>query len=905
MTHLPHCLSVVCCAALLLAAHEAHSQPTTFYVDTTGNDAWSGRLAEPAPGRADGPFASVPRAQLAVRALRAKGPLPGPVTVRIRGVHRLKAPIAFTPEDSGTEQCPVTYTAYERERPVLSGGRVIANWQKGDGALWTAHVPEAKAGSWYFRQLFVNGRRTTRARSPNKGFFRVAGLVDPKPGARWNEGVDKLKFERDDIKPWPDIQNVEVVVFHSWNTSRVRIASVDAAGRVVTFTGPTIFRPTGWDPDNQRYYVENTLAALDSAGEWFLDRLTGTLYYWPLPGEDMATAEVVAPALCELLSFEGEAEAGLFVEHVRVTGLSLQHADWTLPDKGYGDPQAAVTVPAVVSGRGALHCAVEQCEIAHVGTYGIWFSRGCKENRIVQNHIHDLGAGGVRIGEAAMAKDDAAESSRNLVSNNYIHDGGHVYAAGVGLWLAQSSHNVISHNEIHSFDYSGMSIGWNWNEAPNRTHHNLIKHNHVHHVVRGVLSDGGGIYTLGTQTGTVIRDNVFHDVFPYMGHPAMAWGIYLDAGSNGLLIEDNIVYHTLTGGFMNTGRHKNVWRNNIFALSAWQAGWRWSQEGEPPTVFERNIIYLTQGELFHADGGRTDLRSMWDHNVFWRTDGEELAFYEHTFEEWQSKGMDAHSLVADPQFVDAARHDFRLKPDSPALKLGIHSIDTRGNGLCGPAEWVRLPSSAGLGPTQLPPLPPPPAPVQLDDDFESTPVGDPPKLAKIHVEGKGDSVCVTGETAASGKHSLKFTDAPGLEHLWNPHVYYTPNFRKGTATLDFDLRVEEGAIADHEWRSAGSPYAVGPSIRIGPDGALTANGKPLLTVPLGEWFHVKIACSLGRKASRTYDLTLHVPNQEPKEFPQLACGSPKFKALEWLGFVSNANAAAVFYLDNVKLILQE
>jgi hypothetical protein len=252
---------------------------------------------------------------------------------------------------------------------------------------------------------------------------------------------------------------------------------------------------------------------------------------------------------------------------------------------------------------------LEDCEIAHVGTYGVWFGRGCKDNRIERNHIHDLGAGGVRIGEARMAEHDVAEASENVVTNNYIHDGGHVYAAGVGLWLAQSSHNTISHNEIHSFDYSGISVGWNWNEAPNRTHNNTIEYNYVHHVVRGVLSDAGGIYMLGVQPGTVIRNNIFHDIWPYMGRPAMAWGIYFDQGSRGMLVENNIVYHTLTGGLMNTGRPDNTVRNNIFALSARHAVWRWRQEGDPPSTVERNIFYLTQGELFHNDAGRTDDRT--------------------------------------------------------------------------------------------------------------------------------------------------------------------------------------------------------------------------------------------------------------------------------------------------------
>jgi len=729
-------------------------------------------------------------------------------------------------------------------------------------------------------------------------------LVDAKPGARWNEGVGKFRFKSGDLKAWPDLQNVEVVVFHSWNTSRVRIASVDEDQCVVRFTGPTQFRPLAWDPD-QRYYVENVLDALDSPGEWFLDGLTGTLYYWPLPGEEMTKAEVVAPVLDELLRFAGDPDAGQFVEHVRVAGLSFQHADWTLSEEGYGDPQAAVTVPAVVSAKGARHCVVEQCEIAHVGTYGVWFSRGCKDNRIVQSHIHDLGAGGVRIGEATMAEKDVAESSRNVVSNNYIHDGGRVYAAGVGVWVAQSSHNEISHNDIHSFDYSGMSIGWNWNEAPNRTQHNLIEHNHVHHVVRGMLSDGGGIYTLGTQNGSIVRNNVFHDIFPYMGKPAMAWGIYMDQGSNGHLIENNIVYNTLTGGIMNTGMRRNIVRNNIFALSSRQAIWRWQFQGEPPTTFERNIIYLTQGDLFHTDGGQNDFQSKWDHNLFWRTDGEELMFYEHSFDEWQAKGMDQHSAVADPQFFDAAGYDFRLKPTSPALEFGFKPIDVTGNGLYGPLEWVNLAKRAKFPPTVLPPLPPPPPPVAIDDDFETTPVGASPKFAELFVEGKGDSICVTDETAASGSRCLKVTDVSGLEHPWNPHMVYVPHFRKGKAMLSFDVRIEKGAIFDHEWRDAGQPYHVGPSIRINLEGTLLANGKPLAEAPLGKWFHIDIVCGLGKKASPNYELTLRVPGEDPKTFNEVPCQSEKFKKIEWLGFVSNANGKAVFYLDNLRLELVE
>ena len=861
--------------------------PVTFYVAPVGDDAGSGTRAEP--------FASVARAQKAVRAMRRKGKLPGPVTVRIRGIHRLRQPIVFTAADSGTAKCPVTYTSHDAgQSAVLSGGRVIAGWHKGKGRTWTAHVPDVKAGRWYFRQLFVVGRRARRARSPNSGYFHVAGLVGKTPKTPWNKGVDRFVFKPGDIKAWPHLSEVETVVYHSWNASRVRIASVDRRESMVTFTGATIFRPMAWDPQ-QRYYVENALEMLDSPGEWYLDRRSGTLHYWPLDGEDMTTAEVVAPVVTELLRFDGE------VRHVRVVGLSLQHADWTLGAKGYGDPQAAVSVGAAVTARGARDCAVERCEIARVGGYGIWLGRGTKRCRLVRNHVHDLGAGGVRVGEAAMAKTDDDEASENVVHNNYIHDGGYVYPAGVGVWLAQSSGNVISHNEIHSFNYSGLSVGWTWSEARNRTHHNTIEHNHVHHVVRGVLSDAGGIYTLGTQRGTVIRNNVFHDIWPYRGRPAMAWGIYFDQGSNGMLVENNIVYHTLTGGIMNTGHPANVVRNNIFALSAWEAAWRYTWVRDPPTVFHRNIIYLTQGKLFHSDAGRGDTKSKWDYNCYWRTDGGEMLFYGQTLEEWRAKGMGRHSIVADPKFVDAAGLNFALKPDSPARKLGFKPIDVSTNGLVGPPEWTALPKRAKFPPTVLPPAPPPPKPVEVDDGFEHTAVGRPPALATCYEEGRGDAIRVAVKPAAAGGRCLKFTDAPGLKHVWNPHMFYAPHFRRGGARLSFDIRLDPGATVAHEWRDARQPYRVGPSIRIGPDGKLTAGAKVLAAVPIGEWFRIEIACRLERKAGASYDLTLTPPNGKPKSFKDLPCRSPKFNRLEWLGFISLSNTRTAFYLDDVKL----
>jgi hypothetical protein len=388
-----------------------------------------------------------------------------------------------------------------------------------------------------------------------------------------------------------------------------------------------------------------------------------------------------------------------------------------------------------------------------------------------------------------------------------------------------------------------------------------------------------------------------------MGSPAMAWGIYFDAGSSEMLVEDNIVYHTLTGGIMATAAPANIIRNNIFALSAWQAAWRYSWVKEPPSVVERNIFYLTQGELFHADGGSSDFRSRWDHNLYWRADGLSLEFYGESFEAWQAKGVDRHSLVADPQFADPAHGDFRLKPGSPALKLGFRPIDTSRNGLFGPAEWVNLPKQAKFSATVLAPAAWPPQPAPVDDGFEQTPVGQPPALAQVSEENRGDSIRVTDETAASGKHSLKFTDAPGLTHVFDPHMFYAPHFAEGQAVFSVDVRVEKGAVLAHEWRDAGQPYRTGPSLVIDASGKLLANGKPLTDVPVGTWFRMEIVCNLGKKAGGNYDLTLTLPSQPAKQFASLPCVTPTFNRLEWLGFVSLASSKTAFYVDNVKLSL--
>ncbi|MEM2058539.1 MAG: hypothetical protein QXO76_09855, partial [Thermoproteota archaeon] len=86
-------------------------------------------------------------------------------------------------------------------------------------------------------------------------------------------------------------------------------------------------------------------------------------------------------------------------------------------------------------------------------------------------------------------------------------------------------------------------------------------------------------------------------------------------------------------------------------------------------TFERNIVYWREGSLLA--GNIQDLGFFFDYNLYWREGGGEIRFGNLSWEEWQKLGMDRNSLIADPLFNAPDEYDFRLKPGSPASKLGF------------------------------------------------------------------------------------------------------------------------------------------------------------------------------------------------------------------------------------------
>ena len=574
-----------------------------------------------APGA---PFATIERARNAIRQLRQDRAETGAVTVLLSdGVHRLEQTLLLTPADSGSPGAPVTYTAAPGARPVISGGRRISGWRQSAGRLWLAKVPWLNDRETPLTQLFVNGKRRTRARHPNAGEYLYTKRLATDPGH--GAPCKGMTFTEGDLTPWGEPDDRVICLFHNWVNSYNYVGEIDWQRRRLTFArragaffmGPSV-----------RYYVENAREYLDAEGEWYLDKSRGLLFYEPLPGEDMRNAEVFAPVVLQtLVKIEGDPAAGLYVEHLVFRGLSFQHTAADLSPDYVHSVQGAHTQRGAITATGMRHSVIEDCEFTRVGEHGVSLQEASSDNVVRRCHIHDMGGGGVYLsGGAPRRREDGYLTARNLVSDNIIHDGGHLFRAGCGVFLGGSaSHNRILHNEICDMSWMGIHLGWSWTGLrPAYTHHNEVAYNHIHHLGNGVLNDIGGIYTIGVSPGTVLHHNLIHDITRFergrLGYGG--WGIYLDAGSSEILVENNVVYNTRDGGlhFHNNGYpHDDRVVNNIFAYaqSAQLIRNNIKDTDGIHVHLERNIVLNGNGGMY--DGGNWKAGSPFscDRNLFW------------------------------------------------------------------------------------------------------------------------------------------------------------------------------------------------------------------------------------------------------------------------------------------------
>lgn len=695
------------------------AEPTAdFYVSPQGADAWSGTFAKPNAQRTDGPFATVERARDAVR--DSGHNRTEDVLVLIRGgTYRITKTIVFGLQDSGRGDSTITYAAYPGETPVFSSGRQVINWKR---VTAVPGLPKEAIGkvqvadvSGNFHALFDTDGLLPRARS--KGFIPLEG------GSR-----NELRFPAGRLKNWPNVEDVEIVVrpHHAWIVNILPLKSVDERRQIARTSVDATYamNPLHFLKQTESCWVENTLEELDEPGEWVLNTKEGKLYLWP-----RNDSFVLAPQLTELIRIEGnidkEGPKDSPVRNLCFRGLTFMHGeryqldsddaglqhDWDMHDKAN----------ALVRLRGTENCVIKQCRFAHSGSGAIRVDLHGQQNTISGNVIEHIGGTGILLcGYGPGTKD---VNQKSLVYNNHIHHAGRIYSHSPGIMVWQSGENRIANNLVHHTPYTGIIISGcmtdfftkrsrelsrtirrhEITDLPKKpqledvrpylhTHGNLIEYNEIHHAMEE-LGDGNAIYIRGAGAGNVIRRNYIHHLVAQM---KMQAAIRTDGGQRDTLIAENLIYKCTSQGIIL--KLNNRCENNIVAdIMAPPRGYYLSLREGPMTgaTIRRNIFYSSSDNCTFIDElspgrGRTaeDRRGRklassnqahTDRNIYFCADNPDLAT--QMLMKQQKDGVDAHSLAVDPLFIDPANGDFRLKPDSPALKIGVVPVDMSKVGL--------------------------------------------------------------------------------------------------------------------------------------------------------------------------------------------------------------------------------
>jgi len=907
----PKTYSIIIRTIVSVLALSMSSQAADFFVAPHGSDA--------NPGTQELPFATPVKARDAIRMAKQRGDV-GPFVVELRaGTYTLAETLTFTPEDSGTEAAPVIWRSAPGEHAVISGGQVVEGFhetQVNGVRRWTVEIPDVKSGGFSFRQLFVsvNGQPLERRYRPHIGMKRVDGLTysPRRKGAMAHRAAQQdFYFAPGDFREWENLTDVEVVVLHVWSSSRLFVQKVDTEKDIVTFTGlPTFAVNQG---GLQPYFIENVKEELNEPGEWYLDRPTGVLTYLPFEGESLSDTRVVIPRLAQLLRFTGDYQSESFVSDIDFREIGFSLTESKLPREGYGGSQGHPDLPAAIELTGAKHCNFLRCTLSHSGNYGIGIGLGSHENRLAGCRFFDLGGGGVKVGDISMKPTAPypVVPTGNRIENCAIFDCGIMYYSANAVWCGIVRDTVIRNNQIWDLPYSGIAVGWSWNDGATSCGGNRIENNHISHVLT-LIADGASIYTLGRQPGTVIRGNVLRDnIKSPFAKQYWQLGLYLDEGSSEMLVEKNFVYHVGTHGFNMNGGAQNVIQNNILGpVYGNEAPYIRSHQRpySKANVFRRNLMYFDGSNMTDADWSTALFNC--SSNIYWNFAGQSFHFMSKSFAEWQAGGQDAGSRNTDPLFENPAQGDFRLKPASPAFALGFEPFDISAAGLEPAFRDVARPAKVIKPPFYSMDIPQPKKFAGFFSDCEDIPAGLLPRGFSCNGGTPEANFQIAEGIGRNGGRAIVATDRKSAAKSFYPYMTYTlpEHLDQGRVTLSFDVmqKAESPAYLDVGFRDTSRrvnptrDFNSASGVTISADGTLKTGSQLLATTRPGCWIRIEIALDLSG-ASRESCVTLTLADGTKNEVK--APLSADFAALSLIGFFCSEAADGIIYLDNVRMTL--
>ncbi|MCL5129196.1 right-handed parallel beta-helix repeat-containing protein [Algibacter sp. L4_22] len=658
-----------------------------FYVSPTGNHTNSGAKNQP--------FASLIEARDAIRHHKETSKKNQSYTVIIQdGHYSMMEPLELGPQDSGKEKFPVIYKAEKGAKPIFSGGKIIDGFTVNSNGIWEVKIPESVYYNWRFDQLYVNHKRATLARTPNKGFIELDTVTQniwkQGQGKVADKAEQKLFFDKEAFESLSGITaenmgQVRFKAYHKWDYTLRYIDAINKDSLSITTSGKGM-KP--WNPlkKGRRVVFENYKAALDAPGEWFLSE-EGILYYMPKAGETPENSTVIVPVLEQLVAVKGNASEGNYVEYIHFEGLSFEYCHYRIPATGSEPNQAAAVLNAAINVEGARNITFSNGEISKIGQHALWFGKGVSHSIVENSYMHNLGGGGVYLGGFKASNSKKALGGKEhthhiTVNNNIIQTGGQEFPAAVGVWVGHSSDSNIMHNDIGNFYYTGISVGWIWGYKPSLAKRNRIAYNHIHHIGWDLLSDMAAIYTLGASEGTVVENNLIHHIHSYSYG---GWGMYADEGSSGIVFRNNLVYNTKTGGFQENYGKENIVKNNILAFAKKYQMQCTIAEEHKSFTFTHNIVLFNEGMV--AKGAWDDVIAEIDYNIYWNTNGNEYDFNKHSFRNWRKKGFDKHSFLIDPKFKNPLQADFHFKSKKNYKKINFIPFNYSEAGVVGDKYW--------------------------------------------------------------------------------------------------------------------------------------------------------------------------------------------------------------------------
>ncbi|MEE1010414.1 MAG: right-handed parallel beta-helix repeat-containing protein, partial [Acutalibacteraceae bacterium] len=526
---------------------------------------------------------------------------------------------------------------------------------------------------------------------PKTGVFKVAGepLADESiPGSHapdfFTHGL-AFYAAKNEILDFANPNDVDVRIMHFWRDDLLPVYSVNTeTGRIQT-TKPSAMRIR---VDDQFVY-ENVKEALSLPGEWYLDRSEEKLYYIPQAGDTPENTVLYAGINEQLITFNG-------ANNISFQGINFENTDWNHVDGthtgkafdpshpmynsieyGTDHPQAAFEVPAAINVSASSEINFTDCRFENISYSAIKFEKAAKNCDITSCMFNEIGANAIFIhGDFVVP---ATTQNINVI-DCHIRRYGRIFNNAIGILLTHAIDCTLANNEIHDGWYTGISVGWNWGYSDNPTNNIKICDNLIYNIGNGWLSDMGAIYTLGIQPDTVISGNVIYNVGCDEGRYGYGgWGIYLDEGSSGILVEKNLVYDCSSETFHQHYGKDNDVKNNIFAFGG-DGAFLITRKEEHNSLNLTNNIFVVDNAPIYAFDTESDwfvdnANTYWDYknggNVY---SGNSMKLFDKkSLVILTAQGLYNNAVYADPLFKDAENRDFTLALNSPALDSGFEA----------------------------------------------------------------------------------------------------------------------------------------------------------------------------------------------------------------------------------------